>query len=116
MGKHLNPLEKEYLIRLYRGNPQIKIREFCEHHDISDGAFKKWLKQYDEGGLEGLARADKTFSDILSEGIDRTEESYKREIMKLRIENERLKKNYTVQTNEAGEQEFVRLKPKNSES
>ena len=53
MGKHLNALEKEYLIRLYRGNPQIKIREFCSHHDISDGAFKKWLKQYDEGGLEG---------------------------------------------------------------
>ena len=26
----------------------------------------------------------------------------------------RLKKNYTVRTNEAGEQEYVRLKPKNS--
>ena len=43
-----------------------------------------------------------------------TEEAYKREILKLRIENERLKKNYTVQENEAGEQEYVRLKPKNS--
>ena len=29
---------------------------------------------------------------VLPEGIDRTEESYKREILKLRIENERLKK------------------------
>lgn len=116
MGKHLNPLEKEFLIRLYMGNPSIKLGEFCERNNISDGAFKKWLKQYEEGGLEGLARADKTFSDILPEGLDRTEESYKREIMKLRIENERLKKNYTVQTNEAGEPEFVRLKPKNSKS
>ena len=116
MGKHLNPLEKEFLIRLYRGNPSIKLSEFCERNNISDGAFKKWLKQYEEGGLEGLARADKTFSDIFPEGLDRTEESYKREIMKLRIENERLKKNYTVQTNEAGELEFVRLKPKNSKS
>lgn len=60
MGKHLNPLEKEFLIRLYRGNPSIKLSEFCERNNISDGAFKKWLKQYEEGGLEGLARADKT--------------------------------------------------------
>ena len=30
--------------------------------------------------------------DVLPEGIDRTEEAYKREILKLRIENERLKK------------------------
>ena len=80
---------------------------------ISDGAFKKWLKQYEEGGLEGLARADAEIREVLPEGIDRTEEAYKREILKLRIENERLKKNYTVRTNEAGEQEYVRLKPKN---
>ena len=51
MGKHLNPLEKEFLIRLYRGNPSIKLGEFCERNNISDGAFKKWLKQYEEGGL-----------------------------------------------------------------
>lgn len=66
------------------------------------------------GGLEGLARADAEIKEVLPEGIDRTEEAYKREILKLRIENERLKKNYTVQTNEAGEQEYVRLKAKNS--
>ena len=51
-----------------------------------------------------------------SKGIDRTEESYKREILKLRIENERLKKNYVVQTTDTGEQEFIRLRPKNSKS
>ena len=112
MAKHLNPLEKEFLIRQYRSGTQ-KVSDFCEKVGVSDGAFKKWLKQYDEGGLEGLARADAEIKDILPEGIDRTEESYKREILKLRIENERLKKNYTVRTNEAGEQEYVRLKPKN---
>ena len=112
MAKHLNPLEKEFLIRQYRSGTQ-KVSDFCEKVGVSDSAFKKWLKQYDEGGLEGLARADAEIKDILPEGIDRTEESYKREILKLRIENERLKKNYTVRTNEAGEQEYVRLKPKN---
>ena len=75
---------------------------------------RKWIHQYEEGGIEGLARADAEIRDILPEGIDRTEEAYKKEILKLRIENERLKKNYTVRTNEAGEQEYVRLKPKNS--
>lgn len=113
MSKHLNPLEKEFLIRQYKSNPKIKLSDFCAANHISDSAFKKWLKQYEEGGLEGLARADAEIRDILPEGIDRTEESYKREILKLRIENERLKKNYTVRMNEAGEQEYVRLKPKN---
>lgn len=113
MSKHLNPLEKEFLIRQYKGNPKIKLSDFCDANHVSDSAFKKWVKQYDEGGLEGLARADAEIGDVLPAGIDRTEEAYKREILKLRIENERLKKNYTVRMNEAGEQEYVRLKPKN---
>ena len=54
----------------------------------------EWIKQYDEGGLEGLARADKEIKDVLPEEIDRAEESYKREILKLGIKNERLKKRY----------------------
>ena len=116
MTKHLNPLEKEFLIRQYKSNPKIKLRDYCDMHDISDTAFKKWVRQYDEGGLEGLARADSEIREVLPEGIDRTEESYKREILKLRIENERLKKNYTVLTNEAGEQEYIRLRQKNSKS
>jgi len=50
------------------------------------------MKQYDEGGLEGLARADAEVKVIVPDGFDRTKESYKREILKLRIENERLRK------------------------
>ena len=112
MAKHLNTLEKEFLIRQYKGGRQ-KLSDFCEKNGISTGAFQKWMKQYEEGGIEGLARADAKMPDVLPEGIDRTEEAYKREILKLRIENERLKKNYTIQTNEAGKQEYVRLKEKN---
>lgn len=116
MSKHLNPLEKEFLIRQYKSNPQLKMQTFCETHNITSGSFKKWLKQYEEGGLEGLARADSEIKEVLPEGIDRTEESYKREILKLRIENERLKKNYAVQMTDTGEREYIRLKPKNSKS
>lgn len=115
MGKHLNPLEKEFLIRQYKAGAQ-KLSDFCRNVGVSDTSFRKWMKQYEELGLEGLARADAAIESVLPEGIDPTEEAYKREILKLRIENERLKKNYTVRTNEAGEQEYVRLKAKSSKS
>lgn len=114
MAKHFNPLEKEFLIHQFKGNPTVKLKEFCNTHGISDSAFRNWIKQYETYGLDGLARADAEIGSVLPEGMDPTEEAYKREILKLRIENERLKKNYTVQTNEAGEQEYVRLKAKNS--
>lgn len=114
MARHLNPLEKEFLIRQYKGNSRIRIEQFCDANHITSQSLKKWMKQYDEGGIEALARADAQTREVLPEGVDRTEESYKREILKLRIENERLKKNYAVQRNEAGELEYVRLKEKNS--
>ena len=114
MAKHYNPLEKEFLIHQFKGNPTVKLKEFCNTHGISDSAFRNWMKQYETYGLDGLARADAEIGSVLPEGMDPTEEAYKREILKLRIENERLKKNYTVQTNEDGEQEYVRLKVKNS--
>ena len=54
---HLNPLEKEFLIRQFKLNGRIKLSDFCTLNNVSDAAFRKWLKQYEEGGLEGLARA-----------------------------------------------------------
>lgn len=113
MGKHLDPLQKEFLIRQFRSNPEIRTSEFCEANNISITAFRMWLKQYEAGGLEGLSRADAETGDVLPEGVERTEENYKREILKLRIENERLKKRYIVETTEDGEQIYIPLKPKN---
>ena len=100
--------------RQFKLNGRIKLSDFCTLNNVSDAAFRKWLRQYEEGGLEGLARADAEIREVLPEGIDRTEEAYKREILRLRIENERLKKSYAVQMNEAGEQEYVRLREKSS--
>ena len=113
MAKHLNPLEKEFLIHRYKSSRRT-AKEFCAMNNITEGSLKKWMKQYEEGGLEGLARADSGIRNIIPDGFDRTEESYKREILKLRIENERLKKNYAVQMNEDGEPEYVRLKEKST--
>ncbi len=112
MAKHLNPLQKEFLIHQYKGNAQVKLSDFCSANGISDSSFRKWIKQYDEGGLDGLARADAEIQSILPEGIDPTEEAYRREILKLRIEVERLKKSYAVQKKADGQLEYVRLKPK----
>lgn len=114
MAKHLNPLEKEFLIRQFKGNPQVKLSDFCKVNNVSDAAFRKWLKLYEDGGVEGLARADSMSPDVLPEGMDRTEESYKREILRLKIELERVKKNYTVEKTADGEQVYIRLKTKNS--
>ena len=83
MAKHPNPLEKEFLIRQFKSNRRIRLSDFCTANHVSDAAFRKWLQQYNEGGIEGLARADMEIREVLPEGIDRTEEVYKREILKL---------------------------------
>jgi transposase-like protein len=101
MSNILNPLEKEVLIKMYRRNPGIKVVEFCRANNISEAAFKTWLKKYEEEGLEGLYRSKKV-PELLPDGVEKTAENYKRELIKARIENERLKKNYTLTLSEDG--------------
>lgn len=114
MAKHLNPLQKEFLIHQYKGNPNITLKAFCEVHNITEPTMKRWLKQYEEGGLAGLARADAQTVNVFPEGIEPSEEAMRREILRLRIENERLKKNYIVRKTEDGKTEYCRLRPKNT--
>lgn len=114
MGKHLNPLQKEFLIHNYKGNGTVTRSDFCKANNITEASFRKWLRQYEEGGLAGLARADAETRDVFPEGADRTEEAYKREILRLRIENERLKKSYTTLENESGQTEYVLLRTRSS--
>ena len=90
----LNPLEKEMLVRLYRRNPNTKMSEFCAANGVSTAAFKGWLKKYDEGGLAALYRSKKEPS-LLPEGVDESEENLRRELIRTRLELERLKKGYT---------------------
>ena len=90
MGKQLSPLEKEFLIKTYRAKTEVKLSDFCQMNDVSETSMRKWIKQYEAGGIEGLSRAGE-MGDVLPEGIDRTEENYKREILKRRIENEKKK-------------------------
>ena len=116
MGKHLNPLEKEVLIKRFRSKTDNNFNEFCRVNDVSTTAFKSWMKKYDELGIEGLITKQKgdEVQMVLPEGIDPTNENLKKEIMKLRIENERLKKTYTVLQDENGQFHYVRLNKKNT--
>ena len=90
----LNPLEKGPLIRLYRRSPGVRLSDLCAANNVSSAAFKTWLKRYGAEGLSGLYRSGRTPS-ILPEGIDESEENLRRELIRTRLELERLKKGYT---------------------
>ena len=113
MSKRLNPFEKELLIKLFRKSTDISKREFCKANSITIQTFNKWIEQYDSAGIEGLV-AGSNLPEVLPEGINPTEEAYKKEILRLRIENELLKKNYAIQTKPDGKIQMQRLNPKNS--
>lgn len=91
MSNILNPLEKELLIKLYKRSPGVKMSDFCNANNVSVAAFQSWLRKYEKDGLAGLCRSKKTPS-ILPEGVEETEENLRRELIKTRIELERLKK------------------------
>ena len=112
MAKHLNPLEKEFLIHQYKRNPSVSLKDFCRIQHITEPSLKRWLQQYEEGGIAGLARSDALNVNVFPEGVEPSQEALKREILRLRIENERLKKNYITRKTVDGKMEYCRLKPK----
>ena len=72
--------------------------EFLRKERISNSQLHKWLKLYDEHGIEGLVNKRKPGNPLVrfSRRKQLTElEQLQYENMKLRIENERLKKGYT---------------------
>ncbi len=116
MSNILNPLEKEMLIKLYKNNPHVKMTDFCDANNVSTAAFKAWLKKYETDGLAGLYRSKKTPS-VLPEGVDETEENLRRELIRTRIELERLKKGYTrIPSVDGRPGQFVPVYDKNTKS
>lgn len=111
--KRLNPFEKEFLIRQFRENSNLKLKPFCEANGVTAQTFRKWMEQYDAAGIEGLSRGSR-YSDLLPGSIDPTVENYKKEILRLTIENERLKKNYVVRTTPDGQIQVQHLEAMSS--
>ena len=44
MGKHLDPLEKEFLIKRFKSSPEMKINDFCDAVGVSNTAFNYKVK------------------------------------------------------------------------
>lgn len=87
--------------------------EFCKEHCLVRRTFDRWLKRYEKNGISGLKNATEIKYDSIAPNLT-TEAELRTEILKLRIENERLKKNYLVEMTEDGKTRYIRLKAKNS--
>lgn len=73
--------------------------EVSKAEKISNGMLNKWLKKYLENGEEGLKNQKKPGNALSKYSMKKNLTEYERleyENMKLRIENERLKKGYLV--------------------
>lgn len=69
-------------------------------NDVSSGMLRNWVKRYLEGGIEALENKRKPGNPLVKyqkKKILTAMEKLQYENMKLRIENERLKKGYTTE-------------------
>ena len=106
------PEEKERLILEYR-NSGIGINRFAVLHGISKHLFWKWINKYEEYGIEGLiSNTGKKATGRPKAKLDQIEQ-LQNEILKLRIENERLKKGYYVK-GDGARKEYVTSLEKNT--
>ncbi len=86
-----------------------------EEENISNGMLNNWLKKYFDFGEEGLVNKNRGRkpNSITRKSKDLSrEEELELENMKLRIENERLKKGYTVK-GDGQEKQFITINKKN---
>ena len=79
---------------------EYSAAELGRKNNVSDGMISTWVRKYNEGGIDALENKRKP-GNPLSKFINKknlTElEQLQYENMKLRIENERLKKGYTTE-------------------
>lgn len=107
MGTRRKLLSKEdriRLVELYQLSEET-VEEFCEKHNLSRSYMYRLIREYGGQHVDiSLSEADHI----------QKEKELQAEILKLKIENERLKKNYTVRITEDGRTEYIRLKERNS--
>lgn len=96
---------------------EISLSQLSRDNDISLGVLSTWVKRYQEGGIEGLASKRNPRNPLVlyqnRKSLNALEQ-LQYENMKLRIENERLKKGYTTEEVMAIRQR--RLSKKNTKS
>ncbi len=96
-------------------NGEISLEQTSIITGIGRGCLHNWIKKYQEGGIKALENKRKP-GNPLSKYCNRKELSYTEQLeyenMKLRIENERLKKGYTQE--EADQAKQKKSNKKNS--
>ena len=109
------PEEKEKILKEYYSG-KIGRNEICRKYGIGTGVFRNWRKKYDEFGINGLnSNTGKSTGGNKGLGVKKgktIEEKLKLKIMKLEIENARLKKGYLVKGGGV-QKEFVTTLDKN---
>lgn len=109
MAKY-SPLGKEKMVLEFK-TLELSIKDYCKLRNVSDSALRKWIIAYEANGLEGLV--DDEELRLLLKHVKANPKDQLREIITLRIENERLKKGYQVK-GDGNKKEFVIIKGKNS--
>lgn len=112
------PKEKEKIIKeFYSG--KVGRNEVCRKYNISTRTLADWRYKYEETGIEGLkSNTGKSKGRNKGLGLKKgksNEEQLKLKIMKLEIENARLKKGYLVKGGGV-QKEYVTTLDKNMKS
>lgn len=93
------PKEKEAIVKEYR-NTTITLRAIAEKYETSTHCICEWVNKYEEIGINGLkSKTGTSKGGNKGQGARKPktrEEELERKIMKLEIENARLKKGYLV--------------------
>lgn len=121
MSRHYRKFSKEEkysiivpLLKHEKSQSEVERESGIDHKTL-----KKWILKYTEGGIDALQNTWKgghkgnPYAALHTAKNLSVEERQRLEILRLRIENERLKKGYTVKGVGAGK-EFVSLKDQNS--
>ena len=81
-------------------NFEKTMNQTCREYDISMGLLSTWIKKYKNNGIKSLENKRKPGNPMAkyftTKNFKNKEEQLAYEVMKLRIENERLKKGYLV--------------------
>lgn len=88
----------EYVRLIISG--EISLKQLGRENNIATGMISNWVKRYQEGGIEALENKRKPGNPLVkySRRKELTEkEQLEYEILKLKIENLRLKKGYTTE-------------------
>ena len=113
------PEDKERIVLRYY-NENISRRQLRKEEGISDGMLHKWIKKYEDGGIEALVsktgksgKSGNVFSALHTSKNLPEMKRLQLEVAKLQVEVERLKKGYSAKGVGANK-EFVTIKDKSS--